>query len=289
MKSLSIAILTQIESPTISANLKPALEARGHKVFVYDISSVFLHTFTDNALVESLLQNDVVYYRTGLSPDVAACLEVYLKANDISCVNLSFCQHPFMAAKTYQVLTAAAAGVLTPKTLHDRTSTFEKIAGKIGSPFVAKANRSSQGKDVHLIKNQTDLDAIAPDLKLLEYFFQEYIPHNSEYRVHVVGDKAPAMYQRIPASGDFRSNVSRGGSMVAVEEDHREVLAREAISIAALFGFAITAVDFMKHSETGEFYFTEINLNPGWETSDRDATGVDLSEVVTDFLTQSAV
>jgi len=284
MKHLAIAILSQIESPTITENLKPALEALGHSVSIYDISSVTINDLRKNPIISQLKSYDLVYYRTGLLPDAAAILQKYLSEEKVLSVNLDFTAHPHVASKTYQVQIVSKAGFLTPLTLLDRTSTFEQICAKIGNPFVAKANRSSQGKDVHLINNQAALDAIAPDIKVLEYFFQAYVPHQSEYRVHVVGTKAAALYQRVPTPGDFRSNVTRGGTMTPVEGKYHDTLSKQAIAIATLFGFEITAVDFMRHQESGMFYFTEINLNPGWEISDKEATGVDLSPVVAKYL-----
>ncbi|MEY3784159.1 MAG: hypothetical protein RLZZ230_481 [Candidatus Parcubacteria bacterium] len=71
--------------------------------------------------------------------------------------------------------------------------------------------------------------------------------------------------------------------MHPVEERYVERLTAKAKIAAALFNFEIIAVDFMLHSETGEFYFTEINLNPGWEISDKLATGVDLTTKTVDY------
>lgn len=71
--------------------------------------------------------------------------------------------------------------------------------------------------------------------------------------------------------------------MQHVEKELISELTSLATKTASLFDFEVLAIDFMRSSENNEFYFTEINLNPGWEISDENATNVDLSAVTADY------
>lgn len=283
MKKLKIAILSKLVSPTVTHEFMPELEARGHAVTVIDMSIVPINGFSQHPLTVSLYEYDIVYYRTGLSRDGAIFLEKLLKAKNVRAVNLHYLTHPFAHDKTYETHVASEAGLYVPITLTDCNQTFAYAAEILGSPFVAKPNFGTQGNGVKLIKNETDLLAYIEDTKDTKTLLQECIPHDCEYRVHTVGGKTEAMYKRTPAPGDFRSNVSTGGAMHPVEPELVSILSTLAEQSAHAFNFEILATDFMHHKETGDFYFTEINLNPGWEISDKDATNVDLTAITADY------
>lgn len=280
----NIAIIAEELSATVTNELTPELTARGHSVDVVDVSSVHIDTFFTNEIIQSLCSYDLVYYRTGLSPDITQSLEKYLVKNNIPSINLNYIIHPFIDNKTYQILAASEESILVPMTLYDRKSSYRALEQHLGSKFIAKANISSQGREVRLIQNSTDLEKIAAVRIEREYFFQEYIPHEAEYRVHIVGNNAKAMYKRVPPPDDFRSNVSVGALMKPVEDEYRQKLEELGLAVAEIFDFRICAIDFMLHKNTKEFYFTEINLKPGWEESDKIATGSDMSALVADYI-----
>lgn len=49
------------------------------------------------------------------------------------------------------------------------------------------------------------------------------------------------------------------------------------------FGFEIFVADFMLDKNTNEFYFTEINLNPGWSPIDEAAAGANITSLTADY------
>jgi len=284
MKKLKVAILSRIKSPSIINELAPELEKRGHTVDIIDVSVVPLNNFLTQPLIQKLISYDIVYYRSGLSVDMIIFLEAFLREQNIKTVNLHFTAHPFANSKTYGTIVAERNGLNVPKTLFNTSANYETILETMGSPFVIKTNDGARGENVHLIYDEQKLQKIFTEETPDEYLYQSFIPHLCEYRVHTIEDSVAAMYKRTPAEGDFRSNVSLGGNMHPVEANLVYKLATAAKSAAAVFDFEIMAVDFMLHTETGELYFTEINLNPGWEISDKLATGVDLSAKVSDYI-----
>lgn len=284
MKKLKIAILTKLASQTVTDELSPVLEGRGHEVTLVDMSIVPINGFSEHPLTLSLPSFDVVYYRTGLSRDGAIFLEKLLKSKNVKTVNLQYSTHPFAHDKTYETQIADASGLSTPITLTDCNQKYDYAVEILGTPFVAKPNFGTQGNGVKLIKNEAELNSYIEESVGTKTLLQECIPHDCEYRVHTVGGKTVAMYKRTPAPDDFRSNISTGGAMHPVEPELVSELSDLAEKAAKAFDFEILATDFMRHRETGEFYFTEININPGWEISDMDSTDVDLSSVTADYL-----
>jgi glutathione synthase/RimK-type ligase-like ATP-grasp enzyme len=283
MTHLSIAILARLESPTIGNELRPTLEKRGHSVTVIDISSVPLKKFLDHNKITALLEYDLIYYRSGLAPEAAIVLHEFLEQHGKHMVNLQFQKHPYANAKSYEALWADMSGLVIPNSLFNVDPNFDTIASVLSVPFVAKANLGARGENVHLIDSPEKLAECVSSNNATEYIYQEFIPHDCEYRIHVVGGVPAAMYKRTPAAHDFRSNVSQGGQMLSVEPEMIDSLQSYATKAGKIFDFEIIAVDFMLHRESQELYFTEINLNPGWEISDREATGVDLSSVTADY------
>lgn len=212
MKSLKIAILSKIKSPTVTAELMPDLEKRGHKVEIIDLSVVPTINFDQHPLVKSLLDFDVVYYRTGLTPHGAAYLESILKDTQVKTVNLHYSKHLYAHDKTYETDVAHKGGVLVPKTISDGNQTYAFATEILGSPFVIKPNMGTLGTGVELIHNEGELSNYLNNSDREKIHLQECIPHDSEYRVHTLGGKVVAMYKRVPAIGEFKSNISIGGS-----------------------------------------------------------------------------
>ncbi len=282
-KPKRIAILAQEPSPTVLENIVPAAQARGIQVDVLKITGIPSLCVQDPQL-EVLRTADLAYYRTaGFAPVLGPILCAKIREWGIPSVNCIHDLTPHINRKSYQMYIGARAGICIPRTVADTGATYDGIVESLGSPFVAKLDDSARGRDVHLIATQEEFNALAGADKFNKFLFQEYVAHAWDYRVHIVDDKAVAMYKRVPKEGDFRANVSRGGRMEPVEESRRAELASMAESLAPHFGFAICAIDFLCSSRDGSLVFAEVNDNPGWESSDALATGVDLTAITLDF------
>ena len=230
-----------------------------------------------------LLDYDVLYYRTSIGSIWAQALEKYLAKHRKRAINLDILTHPYRYYKTYQAYVAGKSGVKTPKTILDTTGSYEKISKSLGGTFVVKADISAQGRDVHLVHSEEEFLPYAENQSEKEYFYQEYIPHDFDCRVHMIEGKPVASYRRVPVDGDFRTNVSRGAQMEPVDESMQKDLYPLAEKITQSMELNICAVDFIVRNTDGEYFFTEVNLNPGWELSDQDATGVHMSALVIDY------
>lgn len=287
-KKLKIGIISRVESKTIERALAQEAERRGHEYTIIPFISGDISNSEAVCEEAGLLDFDVLYYRTSLGYVWAQVLETYLHTHNRRAVNLRYNDHSFLEKKTFQTTKVASAGFVTPKTIIDSTDEYAKLVGELGVPFVAKADTSSQGKDVHLIHTEEEFNEVAATRFEKKIFYQEYIPHDFDCRVHLVGGKAVASYRRLPAGNEFRCNISQGGSMEALSERDKEITYPLAEKIAEVLGLELHVVDFMHSTKDDSYIFTEINSNPGWEVWDEEATGVDMNMLVMDYLEKVA-
>jgi RimK family alpha-L-glutamate ligase len=280
--TLRIGVISRVSSKTIDIELAREARLRGHSYERIAFDTVDL-TQTERVFREAeLLTYDVLYYRTSLGSVWARALERYLATYGRRAINLVAVQHPFLADKSMQTLTVSTKGILTPKTLLDSTYTHDTLVSALGTPFVAKRKNSAQGRDVHLIRSEADFVDTIKEKNKNEYIYQEFIPHEYDCRVHLINGKAVAGYRRMRCKDDFRCNVSLGARMEPLLSKDKQALFALAERVAGAFGLELHVVDFMVHKETGQYYFVEINDNPGWEMSDQEATGVNMSAKVID-------
>jgi D-alanine-D-alanine ligase-like ATP-grasp enzyme len=71
--------------------------------------------------------------------------------------------------------------------------------------------------------------------------------------------------------------------MLLSDPQHIAELTRLAAVSHEAFDFEIFVADFMLDKNTNTFYFTEINLNPGWGPPDLAAAGVDVIALTADY------
>ena len=86
--------------------------------------------------------------------------------------------------------------------------------------------------------------------------------------------------ERRPNGGDWRTNVSRGGS--ASPFDLPPAWAALAVSAAQAIGADYAGVDLLPSKDGGVFVL-EVNGIPGWQGLQR-ATGIDVAGMVVDHL-----
>jgi len=283
-KKLKVGVIAREESPTINHALAGEAKRRGHEFHDISIKQAEV-THADEVLdTFDLLSYDVLYYRTCLGFMWSQAVQRYAKKHGRKVVNLISLDHPFLERKTYQAYLAGEHGIPTPKTLIDATQSYDDIVAVLGTPFIAKADISSQGRDVYMVDSKESFEELTKDRRPLDLFYQEYIPHDFDCRVHLVGGKPVTSYTRIPAEGEFRSNVALGGSMEALTEEEKAVAYPLAEKVAQAFDLDLHVVDFLKHRDTGEFVLAELNSNPGWDKWNKEATGVDMNVLVMDYL-----
>lgn len=287
-QKLKIGVIARTQSNTVENELAGEVTRRGHifERIVFDTVEItqMKKMFDDAKLVDF----DILYYRTSLGPVWARALQRYLEKHNCRAINLRAVESPFLSDKTLQTMLAATEGFRTPKTLLAASNDYNALVLALGTPFVAKANSGSQGNEVYLIHSKQEHKSLIDERVHSNYQFQEYIPHDYDCRIHLIGGKPIAGYRRVPVVNDFRCNVSQGAAMKPLSEEDVEVLYPLAEQISDLFTLEIHVVDFLRSEEDGKYYFVEINDNPGWEISDKEATGEDMSRLVVNYFEKIA-
>lgn len=113
------------------------------------------------------------------------------------------------------------------------------------------------------------------------FYVQRVIDHGGrDVRVFVVGGRVVAAMERRAQAGEWRTNVSQGGTAHAV------VLPPEwealALRSAAAVGADYAGVDLLPSAD-GSVYVLEVNGIPGWQGL-QEATGVDVAGAIVEHL-----
>jgi ribosomal protein S6--L-glutamate ligase len=127
-------------------------------------------------------------------------------------------------------------------------------------PFIGKVPRGSAlGRGVFLIKNKEELssylDVVTPA------YIQEYLPSDRDIRIVVIGNKIVHSYWRIASPGDFRSNISLGGT-VSLDTVPDEALDL-ALHTAKSCGWDDVGIDICMYNN--KYYVLEANMKYGKE------------------------
>ncbi len=161
-----------------------------------------------------------------------------------------------------------------PKTFYiDNKKLIENISKKVGFPLVAKDPFGWQGNYVKKIENEQQLNKLKNSFPKKGLILQEFIPIKNDVRVLVVGYKALGAIKRTAPPGDFRSNISIGGSgeKIALTPEMKKVsekLSRETKN-------SVLGVDFLEFRK--ELYVLEINSTPGF-SGFKKYSGIDPSK-----------
>ena len=100
-----------------------------------------------------------------------------------------------------------------------------------------------------------------------------------DIRVNVVGGKVVCAMERHSENGDFRSNVTLGGSAKAcsLSKEQKDIAARACRAL----GLDFAGVDVL-FGENGPL-ICEVNSNPHFKST-LDATGIDLAGVIMKYI-----
>lgn len=185
---------------------------------------------------------------------------------------------------TSQVLTRE--GIAIPKTiLVNGDVDTELVEKEIGFPCVVKATSGSKGKTVHLCSTKNEFHTLMNLLSSIALkkvlIIQEFIDAEpgSDLRVWVIGGKTVAAMKRTGSEGDFRANISQGGSAIQFEiSEEVDFIARET---ARALGLQIAGIDLLFGK--GGILVCEANSSPGFEGMDKYC-GTDMAQKITDFI-----
>ena len=180
--------------------------------------------------------------------------------------------------RAMQLLTKRHVDV--PTTVCARTPDAVPVAlGLIGTPAIVKLQQGTQGIGTMIAETPQAVSSLLETLWAMgqDIILQEYIAESRgrDLRAIVVGKRVIASMRRQAKSGEFRSNLHRGGLGVRVDLDPR--YAQAAITAASVMGLEVAGVDMLE-SKSGP-KILEINSSPGLEGIER-TSGIDVAGAI---------
>ena len=176
--------------------------------------------------------------------------------------------------------------IIAPKTFegvgYNRHEFIENATRVLGLPLVIKESYGSFGAQVYLAK--TLEEAINTVLKIghKDFIMQEFIAESCgrDVRVNVVGEQVVCAMERYNEN-DFRSNITNGGKMKAI--DLSTEMKTAAITAVKAIGLDFAGVDVL-FGKDGPVV-CEVNSNPHFKSS-LECTGIDMSEKILDYIVE---
>jgi ribosomal protein S6--L-glutamate ligase len=186
-----------------------------------------------------------------------------------------------------QLLARRGIGLPTTAFTNDSKQAEDVIDLVGGAPVVIKLLEGTQGIGVMLgetIKSAKSVIEAFQGAKI-NILVQEFVKEAgaADIRALVVGEKVVAAMIRQGPSGEFRSNLHRGGI-----GENAKITPQEratAVKAARTLGLNVCGVDMLR-SKNGPLVM-ELNSSPGIEGLEK-ATGVDVAGLMIDFLERNA-
>lgn len=161
----------------------------------------------------------------------------------------------------------ARKGIALPKTgfANSPADSKDLIQMVGGAPLIIKLLDGTQGAGVVLADTNKAAESVIDAFKTLNanFLVQEFVKeaNGKDLRCFVIGNKVYAAMERTAASGEFRSNFHRGGSVAQVEITPEE--RRVAVEAVKIMGMNVAGVDIIR-SKNGPKVL-EVNASPGLE------------------------
>ena len=189
--------------------------------------------------------------------------------------------------RSLQLLSRKGIGLPVTAFAHLTSQADDLIDMVGGTPLIIKLLEGTQGIGVVLAETRSSAKSMIEAFGGVEanIMVQELIKEagGSDVRAVVIGGKVVAAMQRTGASGDFRSNLHRGGKAKAIKITPEE--RSTAVRAAKILGLNVCGVDMLR-SNHGPVVM-EVNSTPGLEGIE-SATGKDIAGMIIDFLEKNA-
>jgi ribosomal protein S6--L-glutamate ligase len=219
--------------------------------------------------------------------DPDAQFEVYRQLAELGQPQLNHIEALLAAQdKVRTTFLLAQAGVPTPSTVVTQSANEALAALETFSCAVLKPRFGSLGRGMRRLR--WGARGRAALLRALEddgvVYLQRYVETGGQdYRVFVVGGRVRGAILRRARSHEWRTNMSRGGSVEPIEPP--VALARAAVAAARAVGLAYTGVDLVIGPQGPQVL--EVNGHPNFEGIFRSG-GVDVGAHIVDLVLRRA-
>lgn len=179
-------------------------------------------------------------------------------------------------------------GIPTPsfKLCHrDDGHELKKIIKK-WDKMVYKPTDGWGGVGLTKIESEANLDMLLPFLNQMDlrfFYVEKFIDYDkTDFRIDIVDGQFVSCYGRKAGGGDWRTNVTSGGS-VFLREANDEVVDL-AMRAAKVCGLDIAGVDIIYDREKEQYVVLEVNGIPAFATPDQEEMGLDFNDKKIDLI-----
>ncbi len=268
---MKIAILSRNKKLYSTQRLIEAAEARGHTVYVVDYLRAYMNVTASKPTMhyrgEKLPHFDAIIPRIGAKRTFyGAAVVRQFETMGVYSINPSIAiTRSRDKLRSLQLLSRKGIDMPVTGIAHSPSDVDDLIKIVGGPPLVIKLLEGTQGVGVVLAETKKAAESVIEAFIGLNtnIIVQEFIAESkgSDIRAFVIGDQVVASIKREAVSGDFRSNLHRGGTAQLVEITKLE---REAaIEAAKTMGLKMAGVDLLR-SNRGPLIM-EVNSSPGLE------------------------
>ena len=290
---MKIAILSRNSRLYSTRRLVEACKEQGHEVQVLDTLKCYMELSSEEPAVwykgEKLEGFDAVIPRIGASITTygLAVIRQFEMMGTYSLTESVALGRSRDKLRALQLLSRKKIGMPVTSFAHEVHNTKELIKLVGGAPLVVKLLAGTQGRGVVLAETAKAAESVIDAFRELkaDFLVQEFIKEagGSDVRCLVIGRKVVAAMQRNAASGEFRSNLHRGGtaSTIRITPEERST----AVRAARIMGLNVAGVDLLR-SNHGPVVM-EVNSSPGLEGVE-NATGKDNAGQIIGFIEENA-
>jgi ribosomal protein S6--L-glutamate ligase len=290
---MKIGILSQNANLYSTNRLVEAAQKNGHEVNVIDPLLCYMDITSHRPSVyfknRKLDDFDAIIPRIGASVTFYATAVLrQFEMMGVYCLNESVAiSRSRDKLRAMQILARKGVGMPVTGFAHSTKMSEELIKLVGGAPLVIKLLEGTQGKGVVLAETQGAAESVIDAFRDLDEYFlvQEFIKEadGADIRCFVVGGKIVASMLRKAKTGEFRSNLHRGGSATQVKLTPEE--RKSATRAADAMGLNVSGVDIIR-SKHGPLVI-EVNSSPGLEGIE-NTTGKDVAGAIIDYVEKNA-
>ncbi len=289
MKPLKIAILSRGPKLYSTQSLLKAAEKRGHTISVINPLRCFMNITSHRPMVH--YQQQVISDLDAVIPRIGASITFYGTAvvRQFEMMG-TFALNESVAIsrsrdklRSLQMLSRKGIGLPVTGFAHSTKQAGELIRLVKGAPLIIKLLEGTQGKGVVLAETQKAAESVIEAFRNLDAHFlvQEFIKEagGTDIRCFVIGDRVVASMLRRGKSGEFRSNLHRGGTAEKIKITPEE--RSTAVRAAKALGLGVAGVDLLR-SNHGPVVI-EVNSSPGLEGIE-NTSKIDIASLVIEFI-----
>ena len=155
----------------------------------------------------------------------------------------------------------------------------EEIIAGLGLPIIIKECYGSFGMQVYRADTREEACRLTERLAGRPFLYQKSLAHTKgrDVRMQVVGNRVAASMYRYAEHGDFRANLTSGGSMKPYHPTEREC--RIGVQVCKILGLDFAGVDLLFDEEEQATILCEVNSNAHFKNI-YTCTGVNVADCI---------